>query len=811
MTLPSIDQIQSGRSILFLGAGFSAEATNVAGQPIKSVRGLLDQLLDACQITDKTDYDLDSAASEHSKMHGDQATINLLHNNFRSNSVTEPQRIVVCQPWYRIYTTNYDDVVERICIEEKKPYTTKETNDFVEPPTPNTTQLLHIYGNITRASGTEFRDRFLLTETQRDNSPFLKSAWFRRFSEDVLSSSSVVFVGFSLNDIDIRRLLGQLPDYIRQKIHFIGRAPAHRPTKTRLERFGTFYPIEVTGLADHLGSKRPGAPVTTSVSIPPFLEEITFVPAMQKSVSSLDIQFLLSMGILDRNLLAQADVSGEPGAYSIFRGNTHYNRASNTIRPVVVHSDIGNGKTVFAIQCGYIHAGSNYRVFLAEKESERDEDVVAFLQELPGKILVIFDDILRFRSLIKRILGIGRADIKVLMTTRSSIMETSRNIIEQRLGNISYVEIDLNTSQKDERSALSRYLRENGLLGDYADFSPAELDRFLEANCGWQLRDVILALFETGILHDRVSGLMKNIKTLSDDAQRLTIFGALLTFTGLEQYSDTTLVTDLVGFDGSYETLREQYIAKELHGLIRLDKGLISFRSAALAKFLLARISNLESILAIVKQALFQLNSNYSDDQYYDPLSRGLLRYSHFGALFPSTKDATLIEKFYDDCRVLSIAQKEPLFWVQRSICNMNANHFNLSDTYVETAYALARKLHNYDTYQIDNHYAKLTLTKALKLGVSPSADRERQAQELLDFVIRRKHDDLYHPLSVMRLYVDIVNKWADALDDVQKAALKVAITDALSSMTRFSFKARARFRNIDQLIKRLNEASARL
>ena len=242
-----------------------------------------------------------------------------------------------------------------------------------------------------------------------------------------------------------------MPDFVNKKIHFIGRNPAHRPTQTRLERFGTFYPIEVTGFAGHLGTKRPGPPVTNSINVPPFLEEVTFAPAMQRAVSSVDIQYLLTMGILNRGLLAQADVSGEPGAYSIFRGGSHYTRASNSNRPVVVHSDIGNGKTIFALQCAYIHASSNYRVFIVEKETERDEDVVAFLQELPGRILLIFDDILRFRSLIKRVMDIGRNDIKLLLTARSSIIETSRHIIEQRLGSVSYVEIDLNTSQKDER------------------------------------------------------------------------------------------------------------------------------------------------------------------------------------------------------------------------------------------------------------------------------------------------------------------------------------------------------------------------
>ena len=151
MTLPSVEEIESGRSILFLGAGFSAEATNIAGENIKSVDKLIKQLLDACKIADQTEYDLESAAEEYTSKFGGQSTVTLLHDNFRSDTISDEQKIIVCQPWYRIYTTNYDDVVERVCIEERKPCTTKETHDRVEPPISGVTQLLHIYGNITRS------------------------------------------------------------------------------------------------------------------------------------------------------------------------------------------------------------------------------------------------------------------------------------------------------------------------------------------------------------------------------------------------------------------------------------------------------------------------------------------------------------------------------------------------------------------------------------------------------------------------------------------------------------------------------------
>lgn len=814
MPLPSVSEIESGRSILFLGAGFSAEATNISGEKIKSVDKLIKQLLDACDITDQSEYDLETASEEYTSHFTEQETVALLHNNFRSDLITEDQRIVVCQPWYRIYTTNYDDIVERVCFEQRKSYTTKEIHDRVEPPINGTTQLLHIYGNITRASGEEFRDRFLLTEKQRDNSPFVSSSWFRKFYDDILSAPSVFFVGFSLRDIDIRRLLGKMPSSVLRKIHFVGSMATPKPTKTRLSSFGEFHPIEVSGLAAHLGVLRPGAPLPRSADVPAFLEELTFSFAESKTISASDIHYLLSVGVLDKKLFAQSDVSGKAGSYSISRSAQQYVRATHALgggRPVVIHSDIGNGKSVFAMQCAYILAGSNYRVFIVERESERDGDIISFLQSVPGNVAVIFDDILRFRSLIKRIAGIGRSDLRILVTARSAIIESSKGALEQRIGNVSYVEIDLNFSPPDEIRNIGAYLRENGLLGIYADFNDSDLNRFLEQNCGGQLRDIVLTLFETGVLHERVKSVLSNIKLLDAPAQRLTIFGALITFAGLQEFGSLNFVSELVGYDGLYEELRSSYVTHDLYGLIRIDRAEIAFRSPALAEFVLRNVTDTKTLLEIVKSALFFINRNYYDDPDFEPLSRSLLRYSHYGKLVKESKDSDDIEAFYDACRVLGVAQKEPLFWIQRSICNMNAGYFQTAKKYVETAYALAGKLFNFDTYQIDNHYAKLILTRALKDGVSDEALEETAAQDLLDAVIARKHDDLYHPLSVMRLYIDIVQRWGNEFDDIQRRNMKSNINKAIKSMTAFSFKAKRRFRNIEGITKKLQQANLRL
>jgi hypothetical protein len=113
--LPEVSDIETGTSILFLGAGFSAEATNINDENIKDTSGLISYFLGKVGITSSEGYDLDAAADEFQQVHGDEATVAALHSNFRVKAVTEDQATIVCQPWRRIYTSNYDDVIETIC------------------------------------------------------------------------------------------------------------------------------------------------------------------------------------------------------------------------------------------------------------------------------------------------------------------------------------------------------------------------------------------------------------------------------------------------------------------------------------------------------------------------------------------------------------------------------------------------------------------------------------------------------------------------------------------------------------------------
>jgi CRISPR/Cas system-associated endoribonuclease Cas2 len=568
----------------------------------------------------------------------------------------------------------------------------------------------------------------------------------------------------------------------------------------------------LAALADHLIKKRPGAPVKKYSAMPVGLREMFFSPKLSTSISSKDIEKIFVSGEFDISKLSQADVSGEPGSYTISRSKNAYTRAGNNATgstPILVNSDIGNGKTVFACQIGYYYAQKKYRVFEVQREPENIGEILDYFEALDEPALVIFDDLMRFRTLPSAILEMKRSNIIVLATVRTGLRDTVPHSIKSRIGHMTAIEIDLDVMMRHEAVQTLRYLDVNALLGRFADLGDNERLEFIEKTCGGQFRDIVLSLYETGALHKKVEQLLINVQKLDKEAQDLIIFSAVLTQAGFHELSQLSLLTDILDYSGVFEDLRNALTEHELISLVRLDAGDITIRSPILAEFILRRVFNIETILDVVKRGLRAIHNYYADEYDLVRMAKGLLKFSVYGRIIKGNKENEIIERFYDDCRLLSFAADDPLFWVQRSICNLNSNEFEICFRYIENAYGLARKRINWDTYQIDDHLARVLLTQSKEEGVSVDGERERRAQSLLQSVLARKSDNLYHPLSVMRLYSEIVDKYLNDLTTKQKVALKGAIESAISSIARF--KHTDRFRNLPELRTRLTDASRRL
>lgn len=78
-------------------------------------------------------------------------------------------------------------------------------------------------------------------------------------------------------------------------------------------------------------------------------------------------------------------------------------------------------------------------------------------------------------------------------------------------------------------------------------------------------------------------------------------------------------------------------------------------------------------------------------------------------------------EKFriYENVTECETIKYRPLFWLQMAIAFTADKQYPEALSKFDTAYALAKNIGGYNTYQIDTHYAHFLLQRALDLGIS--------------------------------------------------------------------------------------------
>jgi energy-coupling factor transporter ATP-binding protein EcfA2 len=109
-------------------------------------------------------------------------------------------------PWARIYTTNYDELVERAFIRNGRSLTVVRSNRDFARLDKNETELLKIHGCISRDRGFGHADSMVLSEEDYLEYDSYREALFGKLTFD-LNTKDVIIIGHSLSDPHLKTLL----------------------------------------------------------------------------------------------------------------------------------------------------------------------------------------------------------------------------------------------------------------------------------------------------------------------------------------------------------------------------------------------------------------------------------------------------------------------------------------------------------------------------------------------------------------------------------------------------------------------------
>jgi hypothetical protein len=226
-------QFERGNVVLFAGAGFSIGAKNVLGQDPPLAADLCRALASDCGWA----YDNEELAvvfSQAQKYLGSQGLNERLFTYFKNCTPARWHRVVPQLHWFRIYTTNIDDVIENAYGRG-----TAQQLDSIVCPTDSqerdiwfaSVQCVHLHGCVLDPAKS-----FTFTYEDFAAQTASPSPWYQALIED-MQANTVVFVGTRLGDspfyhyLTLRSKRGKGVPEVRPKAFLV--APGLSPIRKR--------------------------------------------------------------------------------------------------------------------------------------------------------------------------------------------------------------------------------------------------------------------------------------------------------------------------------------------------------------------------------------------------------------------------------------------------------------------------------------------------------------------------------------------------------------------------------------------------
>lgn len=754
--------------MLFAGAGFSRGATNLRNQPFKTAAEFADAL--SARVSMPPGTPLTHAADEFAATEGDDALIYELHQEFTAREVAPYHIRIATLPWHRIYTTNYDNVLETAATKIGRKLVAATTRDSVSRLPKRETLCVHLNGYIDRLNRDTIQTELKLTERSYLTEILPESAWAVLFRQDVLVAKAVIFIGYGLGDIDITRLLVDTAA-TRRKCFFILPAGTPKATIRRAERVGQVVELTTADFARQIENARaapavPRTPTTLSCYRRFKINEISAEPSADRRVFD-----LFMWGRLDDRALVDSSPSSPEYALERSTVPSVVAQIDGGVRAVVIHSHLGNGKTVAfrAVLAKALELNwAVWEITARTPELLRETDTI--LKE-PTKILIAVDDYPAWMDVV-RYIGSNASDrVTVLLTARTPAHDVLLDDLHAALHLDVIPEWSVDRLDDVEAEWFVDMLDRHGLWGTSAS-QPLQLKRrIIVHDCRRQISSVLLRVFESPQIIARFDALLGTLSRKNDYYEVLI---AILVLNVLRLSSSTNVLADLC--DATVVTdsrFRHNDVVRQL---LDSESGEITARSSVAAQYLLQRVGNSATISDVIARLARRADRAAAASAHYRSVLKELMRFSNLKLLLGQEESGPAALRLYESIRNLYGCRDNPHFWLQYAIAALFTGDLARADKYFDTSYAFARQRKatygDYDTYQIDNHYARHLLVSVVeRMDVTNAMPFFRRARKIINEQL--KSERLHYPYRVARLYFDFFSTFEQMLrpDDSQELA----------------------------------------
>lgn len=384
-------------------------------------------------------------------------------------------------PWRQIYTTNYDQIVEKAYNKQNKKLEVVRSNFDSPSGYTSATTLYKIHGCITQDEGFGHKTRMVLTTDDYDSAFKFRESIFRQLAT-ALTTCDAIFVGYSLSDPDIQMVLKQA-------------IAENRASGGSGRIYGLFF--ELTDDLSSVWINR-GLSGVARGDLPSLMTHLARIsspaPKLPVLVSGLDISPALLPSVIrvaEKTGKSNANriYSGYPATYADIRDGLTFSRdrenrvINNAVTACVIVGVAGTGKTTLARRA-LVDLSRNQKNVCLELRTDSAPEVSLWLdleKEARSKEMNVFlfvDNIsahIRWANDLLRQLPQESA-LKILGAAEQS-QWSGRQKNRRFYDNAYCTEIELSRLSNAEVGKLVDLVVQNGQLRQLASLSNGRIDR----------------------------------------------------------------------------------------------------------------------------------------------------------------------------------------------------------------------------------------------------------------------------------------------------------------------------------------------